>query len=224
MPDQSLREHIALWKAASPEQWGRLALARDPLAHLFSAEQKAVIVADSLVCGREQADRFRAAFAAAPDLAEQARQLAAQMKIRIAAHDYPIGEKKHILFAQYENHEITVATGIVERIGRLMTDEDLWPLLDRFDAVAAIITHELYHCLEDENKSILTRTMKFPVKVWSVFPQRVTPVMAGEIAAFAFSQALCGWDYHPRIVEMLGIWSCNPENAKALTTSLQSIA
>lgn len=218
MPDYELKDCIAQWKSASATQWGRLTLSRDPLIHLFSEDQKTYVVTAALECGHAKADEFLQKYGSAAD----PLRIAADMGIKISSHDYPIGENKHILFAQYENHEITYAKGIVDKINLLMEKEDLRPLLDQFNPIAAILTHELYHCIEDENPTILTRKMKIPLKIWKVFTQNATPIMAGEIGAFAFSQTLTGLTFHPRIVEMLGIWCFNRELAKALTANLLS--
>lgn len=216
MPDNELRVHIDKWKSASANQWGMMSLSRDPLARLFSEDQKKYIIEKSIACGREKADELIEKNGPFYD----PERIASQMGIKITSYNYPIAEKRHILFAQYENHEITYAKGVVDRINQLMEEENLYELLDKFAPVSVIIAHEVFHCIEDENADIMTRKIKIPIKFLKYFTQHVTPIMAGEIGAFTFAQTLLGLAFDPRIVEMLGFWGFNPEHAKALTINL----
>jgi hypothetical protein len=122
------------------------------------------------------------------------------------------------------NGVICVPLNTQEEIEKLTAEHKLEDILGEFDVLSVIIAHELFHCVEEKNKELVTNTLKIPVKTLGLFTQKVTPLCAAEIAAFMFSKELCGINFHPRLLELIGVYPIRPDMTRGLAGRLNRVS
>lgn len=209
-PEVSLKEMAQTLSTFTEEEWGRYAFSREPLEGKFNREQKAEYTAKAAVCGREWAERMVKKYGT-----RNPRELADAMGMEVKTPKVPVGGGI-VLFAQYvQPREITIFTDCIDKAAAL-ADEAQCSLLERENLMNVLLSHELFHAVEEQNKkSIYTRTEK--VELWKKpFSNRSTIACLSEIAAMAFAAQLLGLTELPYMLDVLLVYSYDKNTAWGL--------
>lgn len=129
-----------------------------------------------------------------------------------------------IFFGQFVDGRICVPSDTVRVIRQQVREHGLTALLGEFDVASMIIAHELFHHYESEHPEVETRAMKIPIQTLKLFRQNVTPLFASEIAAFAFSKILTHASFHPRTLEVIGVYQLRPDLSVQLVQRIEKYA
>lgn len=200
--------------------WALLTLSDDALYHCFSQPQIEEIVKESIICGENEASRLLAAY---PVLDPE--EMLSELGLSVRTIDVPFSEKsKIVFFGQYTKNGIVIPGGTVKEIERQIEAADLMELLGTINVRQFLISHELFHFCEEQNKELTTATMKVRVKTLNLFYQNITPLCASEIAAFAFAKKLTNSNFHPRILEVIGVYGVSPDLSRSIVQRLLAFA
>lgn len=210
-----LVEMIEDLRAVGDGTWGRYAFSRDLLRDRVPDEKKAEMIARSVRCGEEYADRaVRETGQSAPE------EIARRLGLNVLPGETPMTAKR-ALFAQFtppdrieimreplERYRDVLARPEEAEASRLPGAEEVFRLL---------LGHEIFHFLEDRHEEeIYTRTEK--ITLWSVlgFRNRSTVGALGEIAGMAFTKRLNHVAYSPFLLDVLLFFGYNPEGARSI--------
>jgi hypothetical protein len=199
--------------------WGLLTLSDEAMCNCFSRSQAEGIINESIHCGEYEAVRLLKMY---PEQSPEDIALALNLPIRVV--DFKTSEQsKMIYFGQYIKGTIIIPEDMVREIRRQYEDAGLCDLVGEIDTRSLMISHELFHFCEEQDKSLVTNTMKVKVKTFDIFHQNITPLCASEIAAFAFAKTLSASDIHPRLLEVIGAYSVKPDLSQAIVRRLTAI-
>jgi len=200
--------------------WGLLTLSDDALYHRFSQSQIEEIIKESLTCGENEAIRLLESF---PQQGPE--EIALELGLPIRMVDFKISEKsKIIFFGQYVKSAIVISEDTIKEIENQSKIAGLTGFLENISIKSVLIAHELFHYCEEKNNKLTTCTMKIRIKTFNLFFQNVTPLCASEIAAFSFAKKLSNLNFHPRILEVIGVYGVKPDLSRSIVKRLMAFA
>jgi hypothetical protein len=207
---------------AQPERMGLFTLRSDPqLRHLLWEEQRDVVRV-VLQAGEQAARDLQARYAArAPS------QLAEQLGVRVTICEEDARYGSILQYADYRSHppEVRVYRRAMDRLNRLLADAAVGEMLGIQDATPVFVAHELFHHLDNlpGHQSVKRQRQ---VVVLKLGPIRVRSglITAPEIAAGSFTQELLSLRFHPKLLDLVAIYSENPAHATAWVQRLASMS
>lgn len=203
--------------------WARYVISTDLLRNKVKATEGDKLAAEARECGRAWALHMRdERQVASPD------ELARYLGVEVCDSNAPISGKR-VLFAQFvpDNHIDLMADPL--RRYRALRDhmlqsaeetqlDDLSKLLPTAETTRELIlSHELFHVIEDQNESdIFTRTATIRLQKFFGFENRSTLRSLGEIGAGAFAQEYVRSSFNPFALDILLSWAYDTELSRSL--------
>lgn len=209
-PAVPLKEMAQTLAGFSEEEWGKYAFSREPLEGRFTSGQKRDYTAAANACGREWAERMAEKYST-----RSPRLLAGKMGMKVKMPRTPVGGEL-VLFAQFvQPDEITIFMDCIDRAAALRQESGC-PLLERDLLMDILLSHELFHAVEEQHSGeIYTRTEK--VELWrKPFSNRSEIACLSEIAAMAFAARLTGITVSPYMLDVLLVYSYDKNAAFGL--------
>jgi hypothetical protein len=197
----SLSEMILKLLQVEDETWGLYAFSRELLNKRIQPEQKPVMIAKAIACGKEYAQRIIQECGC-----KDIRTISEKLKLKIELHDTPmIG--KQVLFARYTTPDKIEVMEEPVRKAVMLISQEVPNMVEHFqqnDIMDTILGHELFHFVEEQNvQKIYTRTEKILLWNFLGFKNYSAIRTLGEIGAMAFSKELNGLNYSPFLLDVL---------------------
>ncbi|MDL2324917.1 hypothetical protein LJC61_07200 [Ruminococcaceae bacterium OttesenSCG-928-A16] len=201
--------------AALPQQaWVNYAFEKEPLAHRITPEEQQQLYAEAWRCGEQAAEQVAQKYGTrAP------KKLVAGMQLKLA---YSKKEMDGILpiFAHFMlPRNITIYSQYSQKAQECYEDEGK-TCLGALNVENVLIAHEIFHFVEEEQKSsIYTQTKK--VQIWKKpFTRFSSLAILSEIAGMAFAQKLLNLPFAPYVMDVLLLYALNIDAANVLYNSL----
>lgn len=225
-PDIGELELIGMLKELNEldeDAWSRYVISNDLLRNKVNPIEGAHLAAQARECGRAWAIRMRdEQQAASPD------ELARHLGVEVCDNNAPVSGKR-VLFAQFvpDNHIDLMAdplrryrslrSHLLQGVEGAQRDGALGLLPTPETTRELILSHELFHVIEDQNESeIFTRTATIRLQKFFGFENRSTLRSLGEIGAGAFAQEYVGSSFNPFALDILLSWAYDAELSRSL--------
>lgn len=204
-----------------PLEWYRYAFSREPLNGKFTDGQRKDWMEKSLACGREYARKVCSQYHT-----KDPKALAKAMGMEVSYPEFP-EKTDRVLFAEYRvPNRICIYMDALKKAKRLLERPEVSKVLtEGLDIGRLLLSHELFHCVEERHKSeIFTQTEK--VRLWKLgFLHNDSIVIAlSEIGAMGFAQELMGIDYSPYLMNVFLVYGYSPEEASGLYEEMMEFA
>ncbi len=197
--------------AATPAALGLVELQADRQFHRIPEAGRRPLVEDALACGREAARAMRALFDQA-DPQALAGHLGVQ--VRVVAGEGGFGNVA--VLADYAPRPacIRLYASVIEALDRHL---DAYPDSDRLAATGTrpvFLAHELFHHLEGQRPA-QALAARHRVILFTLGPLKRTAGLSSlaEIAAGAFAQHFLALRYHPKLLDVVTLFTRDPEAA-----------
>jgi hypothetical protein len=198
---------------AQAERMGLFTLQSDPQVSRLSLEEQRDFVRMAHEAGEH----------AAHDLLTQYHirdpsQLAAKLGVHVATCEDDARYGSILQYADYRSHppEIRVYQRAVDRLNRLLADESVGEKLGIQDATPVYVAHELFHHLDNlPGRQPVKRQRQVVVLKFGPMRLRSGLITAPEIAAGGFAQSLLSLRFHPKLLDLLAIYSESAAHAMA---------
>ena len=201
--DKELREILLELKHVPHEIWKQYIISKDLYARHFKADDYAFIAKKATEVGNALAENTLAKYGSISEILSSMN-----LNLSYGTKDQFLMPNK-INFAQYYNNSILMSQEFIHAI-----ESDKAELIDifgDFEIEDLIISHELFHYFEEKDLVSKNAGVKINVNIIPFIKQKISPDSAGEIAAFAFSQAFCHYNFYPCCMEAVYIWKQNPK-------------
>ena len=204
-----------------PLEWYRYAFSREPLNGKFTDGQRRDWMEKSLACGQEYARKISGRYHT-----RDPKELAKAMGMEVSYPEFP-EKTDRVLFAEYRiPNRVCIYMDAVKKAERLLNRPEVFRVLTReLDISRLLLSHELFHCVEDRHKGeIFTQTEK--VRLWKLgFLHNDSIVIAlSEIGAMGFAQELMGIKYSPYLMNVFLVYGYSPEEASGLYEEMMELA
>lgn len=204
-----------------PLEWYRYAFSREPLNGKFTDGQRRDWMEKSLACGQEYARKISGRYHT-----RDPKELAKAMGMEVSYPEFP-EKTDRVLFAEYRiPNRVCIYMDAVKKAERLLNRPEVFRVLTReLDISRLLLSHELFHCVEDRHKGeIFTQTEK--VRLWKLgFLHNDSMVIAlSEIGAMGFAQELMGIKYSPYLMNVFLVYGYSPEEASGLYEEMMELA
>lgn len=204
-----------------PQEWYRYAFSREPLNGKFTDGQRRDWMEKSLACGQEYARKVSGQYHT-----RDPKELAKAMGMEVSYPEFP-EKTDRVLFAEYRiPNRICIYMDAVKKAERLLDRLEVSKVLtEGLDISRLLLSHELFHCVEDLHKGeIFTQTEK--VRLWKLgFLHNDSIVIAlSEIGAMGFAQELMGIKYSPYLMNVFLVYGYSPEEASGLYEEMMEFA
>lgn len=201
------------------EDWWKYAFSRDPLNGKLQDAQRQKWAQESIACGYEYADRAIREYGT-----DDPAVIASRMGMVVTYPEFP-AKTDRVLFAEFTPpDQIRIYMDAVWKAKDLLKDPETAEIMtDRLDVSRLLLSHELFHVVEERNKNeIYTRTEK--VRLWQIGGLHNDSVLIAnsEIAAMAFAQRLNGLTYFPYALDVFLVYGYSPEEASGLYEEIMS--
>lgn len=206
-----MREDILLAKGRSDEEWGQVALRREPLFEKMTQEEKRDCIRKALECAGEQYERL---------VTEHGRkapsEYAALFGVGIEEDRSPAAAP-FLYFATYTAQPPTIhlAVNAFKLVDQTLAAEPA--LAASFSGVPlreVAVAHELFHRLEelDEQMYVCQKNVRVS-SLFGLVRYATASRALEEIAARHFSRLAVGLDYCPTVLEYILIYGDKTRNA-----------
>ncbi len=192
-------------------EWGLYAFSRDPLEGKLSTEEKKELIDEANKCGAEQAKKLKAQFGE-----KKVREYAEQLRLQVIREDSE-GSDNYIVFAKFNYpNKITIYSGNVDKVEKMIVDNDMEEILGHVDVEELLFAHEMYHYFEEDNKEIYTKAKK--IELWKLGPIHYKSRLAAlsEIAAMSFARELLQLNYNPYVFDAIMLFPHDAKKTKEL--------
>lgn len=201
--------------------WGMVTMSKDIMYNLIAPGDIKKLVAFALECGYKQANMLIEQY---PGCTPES--MCKKLNIKVNRVDYSDSSpKKIVYFGEFKNGEIYLPVDTMKEIGEKIIENDLTQLLGSVDVASVSISHELFHYIEETDSNQATTQLKVKViQLGGLLKQNITPMMASEISAFAFSKRLAGITFFPRILEIIGLYKSMPQATQKLAREISNFS
>nr|WP_314462998.1 hypothetical protein [uncultured Clostridium sp.] len=204
-----------------PVQWYGYAFSREPLNGIIQDKKRREWMERSLSCGREYAQKICRKYRT-----KDPRKLAEFMGVDISYPEYP-EKTDRVLFAEYRApNKICIYMDAVMKAKKLIERLEISGILTKeVDVSQLLLSHELFHYLEEENRhEIFTKTEK--IRLWSLgfFHNDSNVIALSEIAAMGFAQEIMGIQYSPFLMDVVLVYGYSVEEASGLYEEMMEYA
>lgn len=204
-----------------PLEWYGYGFSREPLNGRFTDGQRRDWMQKSLDCGREYARKVSEQYGTKDPV-----EIGKALEMKVSYPEFP-EKTDRVLFAEYRipNRICIYMDAVKKAEGLLLRPEISQVLTEGLDVRRLLLSHELFHCVEDRYKrEIFTQTEK--VRLWKLgFLHNDSSVIAfSEIGAMAFAQELMGISYSPYLMNVFLVYGYSPEEASGLYEEMMEYA
>ena len=218
----TLAEMMASLREVDGESWGMYAFSRDILRDRIPADRKPEMIASSIRCGEEYAQRVqRETGESTPD------GIAAYYGLHVTSASLPMTDRR-VLFASYTPpDDIVILREPLEKYSAMLAGlraEDSARLPTEAEVRSVLLGHELFHYVEEQHsEEIYTRTEK--IRLWKILGlENNSAIRAlGEIASMAFSKELNRIAYFPFILDVLLFFGYHEESARSIYRNIMDM-
>lgn len=211
----NLSEMISELCQVSEKVWGEYLFARELLANKISEEQKKQMIASSVRCGYETADKIKTNYGG-----KTIQEILELQNLQLQTYqEGQIGDR--ILFASYTYPD--TITVVREPILRLAQCDDM-PEEIRRDSEKLIIAHELFHHIECHNPAIYTQKVKIELWKFLFYSHKSTIRATSEIAAMCFAKSLIGVNFPAFLLDILLVYLYDEQQAFEMFREVIEIA
>lgn len=196
-----INEKIDFLVNMSDQDWGEYAFSRDPINTKIKPEARQKLIENANLCGREQALKIKETYANC-----SVKEIAVKLKLDIVYEDTN-GTDEYVMFACYNSpNKVTLFMGNVTLVEKFIKEEQLEEKLDNVDIENMLLSHEIFHHLEEKEKDIYTK--KETITLWKIgkFQYKSKLLALGEIAAMAFAKELLNLSYNPYVFDTLMLY------------------
>lgn len=195
------------------DDWAEYAFSRDPVNGKLSSEQRLEFFQTAYECGKTAAQEYKEKYQT-----EDPRKLAKKLKLIL---EYPLIPQNadRVLFAEFvePNHIYVYMDGVRKAKKRIQQESLEYLLPEDFDISAVLLSHELFHVVEDEKKDdIWTSTFKIELRKDKWFKNKIRLVVLSEIAAMGFAQEMTQIPFSPYVLDAFLVYGYSPKAASAL--------
>lgn len=205
-------------RGMSSLEWASYAFGRDPLRGRLTPEQMLDLAQRALDCGREEAERLRAAYGQQTEPSAIAQRLG----IHLTYPDMPNGGGQ-VVFAQFEEPDkITVFMDTVNKANEMLrTNAAVREILGDRSIKQVLIAHEIFHYVELSNKDEIF-TQSYKLRLWKVGPFRNDSRISclAEIAGMEFARTLLGIPFCPYLYDIFFVYLYGDTSASDLYRSI----
>lgn len=215
LPNISIKKPEVLIRDLSripKENWWKYAFSREPMNGRFSDAQRMGFYLSALECGKQQADKI---FEIYGDIKPE--ELAQKLNLKVEYPQMPQA-KSRILFAEFaEPNTVRVYKDGLEK-GALINKSETMPkwLPEGTEIKDILIAHELYHVLEQRDKSIWSESYR--ISLWKIGPvENKSPIaVLSEIAAMAFAERMNHLNFSAYLFDAFLVYGYSAKAASAL--------
>lgn len=196
-----ISEKIDFLVSMSDKEWGKYAFSRDPLNNKISCQLRQEMIEKANLCGKEQALKIKKNYHNI-----SVKEIAENMNLKIT-HKDSNGTDNYIMFACYNSPDkVTLFTKNMTLVKQFIKENQLEKKLDNVDIESMLLSHEMFHHIEENEKNIYTRTET--INLWKIgfFEYKSKLVALGEIAAMAFAKELLALSYNPYVFDIIMLY------------------
>jgi hypothetical protein len=198
-------------------EWGLYAFSRDPLEGKLSADEKRELILKANKCGADQAKQL------IQMLGERTvKEYADKRKIQVT-HEDSDGSDNYIVFAKFNYpNKITIYSGNVEKVEKLIEENDMGEILGQVDIESVLLAHEMYHYFEESDNDIYTKNKK--IELWKLGPihYKSKLIALSEIAAMSFAQELLHLNYNLYVFDAIMLYPHDAKKTKELIDNIMT--
>ncbi|MCR2045388.1 hypothetical protein [Anaerosalibacter massiliensis] len=209
-----MKEKIESLMELSDKQFGYYIFSHDPIRNKVDVKLKEEIIEKSLECGKKVAKNLKKEYGF-KNIVEYLKVL----DLELYKKDNNNGIE-YIYFGTYQKpNKITIYTNNIKMGTDLVKKWDL-NILKGIKLRDIIIAHEIFHHLQEHDKSLYINTNK--ITLWSVgkFKYRSKLVAQEEIASMAFAKELLNLDFSPNVLDVLLLYPHNKDLAVKIYESI----
>jgi len=213
-----IKEKIDFLVNMSDKQWGEYAFSRDPINTKISPAARQEMIQKANLCGRDQALKIKGKY---PN--SSIKEIAEKMNLDIVYKDTN-GTDAYIMFACYNSpNKVTLFMGNVTLVEKFIKEKQLEEKLDNVDIESMLLSHEIFHHIEENEKDIYTRTET--VNLWKIgwFKYNSKLLALGEIAAMAFARELLDLSYNPYVFDTLMLYPHDIDKTDKLFDEIKKV-
>ena len=195
--------------------WGMYAFSRDILRHKADFSKKKEMITKAIQCGYEKADEMIAKYGTV-----QSETLAKNLSLKVRWQEK--GQiSDYMIFALFTSpNQITI---MQEPIKKAADHDQICAFISKEQIRSILLGHEIFHYLEEQDKTIYTRTEK--IELWSLpfFKNRTTIRAVGEIAGMYFTKKLNHLDFCPFMLDVLLYFAYDPTVAYSIYQDIMEL-
>lgn len=205
-----IRAQLEKLMALSSRDFAHYQISLDPIKGKISKDEKVEIIENSILCGKEEAKKLRNQFG---DL--EVSEIAKNLGI-IIEHNAKQSALDFVYFGFFETpNNIFIFDSNIKQAEALLEELNMNDFPVDFKDV--VLAHEIFHFIEEENKSLYTNTRK--IKLWSlgkIYTHKSKLRCTGEIAAMSFARTLLNLNLNPSILDYIFVAAFDFEKADEL--------
>lgn len=209
-----MKEKIESLMELSDKQFGYYIFSHDPIRNKVDVKLKEEIIEKSLECGKEVAKNLKKEYGF-KNIVEYLKVL----DLELYKKDNSNGVE-YIYFGTYQKpNKITIYTNNI-KMGTDLVKKWGLNILKGIKLEDIVIAHEIFHHLQEHDKSLYINTNK--ITLWSVgkFKYRSKLVAQEEIASMAFAKEILNLDFSPNVLDVLLLYPHNKDLAMKIYESI----
>ncbi|MFL0266748.1 hypothetical protein [Candidatus Clostridium radicumherbarum] len=213
-----IKEIISNLRNIDKNIWGLYTFKRDPLCNKITFAEKIDMIEKANKCGIEKALELRESFGS-----KTCREYADKLGLSVSEIEER-NSNDYILFAKFNApNKISICRNNVKIAKEMVEREKISTLIDDVNIEDVLISHEMFHFLEGQDKNIYTKNEK--IKLWSIGPIKYHSgvVALGEIAAMSFAKELLKLNYYPNLFDILLLYPQNEKRALELYDEIYAV-
>lgn len=210
-----IQEYFAALERLSDENWEKYVFSHEPLANKLSVERRRQLWLASEACGHALADELLVVHGNLA-ISDMARRCGAKISKKWLG---PVSN--YTVFAQFtEPDELVIYADNAEKTDRMIDSQGLRSQIGDTCVSDILLAHELYHFLDYIRGDLFTSQKH--ILLWTIGPIKNESRVGclEEIGAMAFAKRLCGLSFKPYIMDVLMLYSTNPQRAKMVYDSI----
>jgi hypothetical protein len=213
-----ISEKIDFLLNISDKEWGEYAFSRDPLNNKISYELKQEMIEKANLCGKEQALNIKKRYSNL-----SVKKIAEKMSLKITYEDANDMDT-YIMFACYNRpNKVTLFSENLKLVKQFIKENKLEQKLNNVDIESMMLSHEMFHHIEEYEKNIYTRTET--IDLWKIgfFKYKSKLIALGEIAAMAFAKELLPLYYNPYIFDIIMLYPYDISKTEKLFDEIKEL-
>lgn len=195
--------------------WETYVFSREPLVHKLTKKQRHEFYEKSAACGVQAAKELR-------DRVGVSSIWEYAIHCGVSPCELPLESADScVVFARFRQpNEITIYTDNAVRTDAIFDAAGLRGIAGHFETKHVLLAHEIYHFLENTNPDIYT--LQKHLTLWKLGPyaHKSSIRSLGEIGAMAFAKELCGLSFNPYVLDVMMLFSANPQQAERVYSSI----
>lgn len=194
-------------KGVSDVAWGLYAFSRDVLKDKVGLSDQVSLSLAAIEDAEMQARKIRESVSSDP------WEIAQSFSLSVTKSDNEMG-RNGLLFALFTPPDKIEIMN--EPLDRIFSDEYLSSAFDRKSLESLILSHELFHFVEEKDSQIFSRKTKVTNFRFFRFETKSTLRCLSELEAMYFAKFLTGFEYSPYILDIIAYYNYQEDVAEKL--------